>query len=324
MGSSKFDIFCIYSQNDEGTLDELVIDTYNREYDFTGNVAEEELACRRDQKIAGFMVARDFFDYYYTLLSKIYSGSFSVHDDGHAALKKAEEGELRNRAKPLIDRETVWKALRLELSEEELAKVSSFDYRLPKDDYYDFELFLDKIHDVMAGRLEVWMFTLWCVIVMRCLEDHMNTKSGKLKGLFYEIGDYFDGMAFMSSSSSEEERRKECLESIAWLKYYNHLVLDAKSRRKTSFTTNGVITYIDFAFSLNDGCECMFKACVVDLDEGKINYMYIPEIEYDERINYTFLTRIEFDDLSSEYFEGFSLDASMTVDYALRKSGDVE
>lgn len=324
MNIDKFKIFCIYSENEEGTLDELVVDTYNEDYAFTRNTDEEELACRHDPEIKGFRVSRDFFDYYYNLLNNLYSGSFRVRDDDYAARKKAaEETERKKRARPLIDGETVRKALRLELPEEELSKVSSFDYRLPKGDYYDFDLFLGKIHDVMAGRLEIPAFTQWCIIVMRCLEDHMKTNSRKLKRLFYELGDYFDGMAFMSSSSSEEEKRKECLESIAWLKYYNHLILDAKSRRNTPFTTNGVITYIDFAFSLNDGCECMMKTCVVDLDEGKINYMYIPEIEYDERINYTFLPCSEFDDLSSEYFEGFSLDTSMTVDYALRKGEEV-
>ena len=48
--------------------------------------------------------------------------------------------------------------------------------------------------------------------------------------------------------------------------------------------------------------------------------MIIPECEYDERINYTFLTAEEFDDLPSEFYDGYSLDTSMTIDYALTKS----
>ena len=80
------------------------------------------------------------------------------------------------------------------------------------------------------------------------------------------------------------------------------------------------MTYVSFAFSLNDGEDCLIKACVVDNERGKINYMIIPECEYDERINYTFLTAEEFDDLPSEFYDGYSLDTSMTIDYALTKS----
>ena len=324
MDGNKFDIFCIYSENDEGTLDELVVDIFNKEYEYTGNVDGEELSFNNNCKIKQFKVERNFFDYYCDLLEKAYSGSCYVNEDDYETRKKqAEFDSKREKSKPLIDRKTVWNALRLELSEEELLKVCSFDYRLPKDNYYDFELFISKIHDVMEGKIEVRAFQSWCVVVMRCLENCMDTKSQKLKSLYYDIGDYFDGMAFMSIDISEKDKRIQCLEDIAWLKYQDHLVQDARVRKITPFETDGVITYVTFAFSLNDGEDCLIKACVVDNEKGKINYMIIPECEYDERINYTFLTDEEFDGLPSEYYDRYALDMSMTIDYALTKS-DIE
>lgn len=320
MNTCDSDIFCIYSENDEGTLDELVVDTFNKEYEYTGNVDERELAFVRDGKINGFKVERNFFDYYFQLIDKIYSGEYYVNEGDYESRKRLDELSAKEeRAKPLLDRETVWKALRLELPEKKLSNVCSLDYRLPKDDYYDFDLFISKIHDVMEGRVPVGVFTSWCVVVMRCLENCMNTKSRKLKSLYYDIGDYFDGMAFMSPDISDEDKRTQCFEDIAWLKYRNHLVCDAKARRTTPFETNGVITYVTFGFSLMDGEQCLMKVCVVDTRKGKINYMFIPEFKYDERINYTFLTEEEFDSLPSEYFDDYSLDRTMTIDYAIKK-----
>lgn len=320
MNSRQLDIFCIYSENDEGTLDELTVDVFNKRFDFIGTVDEEELSFKRDNKIKGFKVERDFFDYYCDLLKETYSGSYYVHESDYETRKKhAALDVAEGKAKPLIDRETVWKALRLELSENELSKVCSFDYRLAKDNYYDFDLFISKIHDVMKGGIDVSIFKSWCVVVMRCLEDCMDTKSQKLKALYYDIGDYFDGMAFMSMDISDEEKRVQCLEDIAWLKYLNHQVQDTKARKRTPFDTNGVITYVTFAFSLNDGETCLINVCVVDTEKGTINYMVIPEEQYDERINYTILTDEGFNGLHSIYYDGYSLDTSMTIDYALTK-----
>ena len=253
MNSNKFSIFCIYTENNEGTLDELIVDTFNREYSYTGNVDEKELAFHEDGKIKGFKVDRGFFDYYVNLLDKMYAGEYYVNEGDYETRRRlAEHDAKEEKSKPLIGRETVWKALRMELSKEELSKVCLFKYRLPKDNYYDFDLFIANIHEFMEGRVEVSTFDSWCVVVMRCLENCMDTKSEKLKSFYYDIGDYFDGMAFMSPDISEEDKRVQCLEAIAWLKYQNHLVQNAKSRKATLFETNGVMTYVSFAFSLND------------------------------------------------------------------------
>lgn len=320
MDSFKNDIFSIYCENDEGTLDELIVDVYNKEYDFNGNVDSEELACKSHSKIKSFLVEKDFFSYYFDLLDRLYSGSFYTNEQNYEK-RKLEKKRLASaeKRKPLIDKYTIWKAVRGEIPGEQLAKVCSFDYRLQKDDYYDFKIIMTRIHDVMSGKLNVSDFTSWCIVMMRCLEDCMTTRSEKLRRLYYEMGDYFDGMAFMISDISDSKKRMECLEFMAWLKYQNHLIENAKARNKRPFETNGVITYVTFGFSINDGEQCMFKACVVDLEQGKINYMIIPEFEYDERINYTFITDVEYDDLPSEYYRGYVLDESMTVSYALEK-----
>ena len=88
MDGNKFDIFCIYSENDEGTLDELVVDIFNKEYEYTGNVDGEELSFNNNCKIKQFKVERNFFDYYCDLLEKAYSGSCYVNEDDYETRKK--------------------------------------------------------------------------------------------------------------------------------------------------------------------------------------------------------------------------------------------
>lgn len=203
------------------------------------------------------------------------------------------------------------------MDESELNRILSFDYRYEKADYYDFDLIIDKMHAFINGEQTVSYFKGWCILLMRCFMDYMNCSSKKLSTIFYNLGDYFDGIAFMSLNISDKEKLKECREITAELKYYNHLICDLKNKTSTDFTTNNVITFVSLGFCLNDGKESLYQVCIVDKKNKKINYLYIPEIEYLEDINYTILSLAEFEDLPNKYYDDYSLDVSMAVDYAL-------
>ncbi|MCM1306195.1 MAG: hypothetical protein NC037_03345 [Bacteroides sp.] len=105
---------------------------------------------------------------------------------------------------------------------------------------------------------------------------------------------------------------------IATLKYYNHLIENIKNKTDKPFIKNGVITYVSFRNSLNDGAESLYNVCIVDVDAKKVNYMIVPSFEYDESINYTLLDDVDFEYLSSIYFD-YALDTKVGIDYQIKK-----
>ena len=109
---------------------------------------------------------------------------------------------------------------------------------------------------------------------------------------------------------------------IAFLKYYEYLAADIRSDRAEKFQTEGVVTYVSFAFSVQDGERSLYRVCVTDEIEKKVNYMVGADLDFDERINYTLLSEADFGGLPSLMFCDYSLDTSLGVDYALKKSAE--
>lgn len=307
----------LYSKNGDGSFNELIVDIYNREYAYAYNFDENKLLKSRETNSNAFLVEQNFLYAYYLIIEKQYSGHYNLN--GNCSINR-KEYESEEQKKPLIMRKVIRQAINWELDERELSRIISFDYNYEKDDYYDFDLIIEKIHALMNGERSISYFTSWCILLMRCFMNYMNCTSKKLSVEFYNLGDYLDGVAFMDSTLTDEEKLKECREIIAELKYYNHRICDLKSGTVTDFTTKSVITYVSFSFSLNDETELLYRVCIVDKKRRKINYLYIPEFDYSEGINYTFLSCAEFDDLPDKYYDGYSLDTSMTVEYALNKS----
>lgn len=50
--------------------------------------------------------------------------------------------------------------------------------------------------------------------------------------------------------------------------------------------------------------------------------MFAADLDFDERINYTLLSEADFEGLPSLMFCDYSLDASLGIDYALKKSAE--
>lgn len=315
MKYARNNVIAMYAENEDGRIDELIADIRDREYKFTYNTKEELLLKAKNNKVKEFSVPHNFLLEFYQVLENHYCGSCNPDGSNVADVKQYEAEE---RKKPLILKEKIRRAIRWELDEKELDRIISFDYRYEKDDYYDFDLIIDKIHALMNGEKSVSYFKSWCILLMRCFMDNMNCRSKKLLSLYYDLGYYFDGVAFMDSSLDGEEKLKECRGIIAVLKNYNHAICDLKNKKATDFTTNGVITYVALAFTLNDGEQSLYQVCVVDEKRKAINYLLVPEFDYSEDINYTFLSQADYEDLSAEYWDDYALDTSMTIDYALK------
>ena len=313
----EFDkMIAIYTEKDEGLFEELTIDLYNREYEFVHGCKKEDLGKEHDKKVKEFRVERDFF---YALYDIIECTSYSGADYDARDYVDEKQEKTEERKKPLITKEKVWQALRWELDEKELDRIISFDYRYENDDYYDFDLIMEKLHALMNGEKSIRYFTSWCIVLMRCFMFNMKFESEKLSELFYDLGDFFDAVAFMDSTLEGEEKLKDCRDTIARLKNFNHEICNLRNNTQTDFMSNGVITYVTFGFCVGRDDTTVYKYCIVDTNKKTINYLYSPETDYSEEINYTFLSEADFEWLPNKNYGGYSYDSSMGVDYALKK-----
>ena len=309
-------MIAIYTEKDEGLFEELTFDLYNREYEFVHGCKKEDLGKEHDKKVKEFRVDRDFF---YALYDIIEYTSYSGADYDARDYIDEKQQAIEESKKPLITKEKVWQALRWELDEKELDRIISFDYRYEKDDYYDFNLIMEKIHALMNGEKSIRYFTSWCIVLMRCFMDNMTFESERLSELFYDLGDFFDAVAFMDADLKGEEKLKDCRDTIARFKHFNHEICDLRNNTKTDFMTNGVITFVTFDACIGRKSTAVFKFCIVDTKKKRINFLYSPEVDYSEEINYTFLSEADFEWLPHQNYGGYSFDPSMGVDHALKK-----
>ena len=61
MQYNKRGAVAVYSKNEEGTCDELVVDLYNRRFEYTGNLEEQELSGKMVGGIKILEVPQEFF-----------------------------------------------------------------------------------------------------------------------------------------------------------------------------------------------------------------------------------------------------------------------
>lgn len=324
MNLDKRSKIAIYTANADGLFDELVIDFFNKFYVYSAGIDERDLIKAHDGNIPEFCVGKEILDTFFRIIENLYCGEYRFEEIGYdyrAELEK--EYNAKEASKPVIAKEKVWQALRGELSLKELKKVRAADCRYEKDDYYDFDLAIRTVYDLMYGRITISYFVRWCGVLIGCLMDYMNCKNEKLSSVFKETGWYLDGVVFDGSFIARGKAR-ECRKIIAHLKYFDHVIRDLKSKLATDFTTNGVITYVSFGFGLNGGNGSVYRVCIVDKTRKAINYMYVPKIGYSGKVNYTFLSEAEFDELSNRYYDGYFLDYSMGPEYAAKAARPVQ
>lgn len=309
-------IIAIYMEAEDDTYDELIIDLYERSYEYLQHLDKRDLLSYGNGKVKEICVQEKLF---YEMLDaaqnvcacgREYYEEFTF-EQRQFAEKKRLEAEA---AKPIIPKEIIWQALRWELSKDEQRKLLSFDVRFEEDDYCDFNLIIDKIRKFMEGcRVSAAYFNGWCIVLMRCFYA-IKSENEKLRNIYCEIADYMDGFAFLHLDASDENAQKECKQLIARLKCYNHQIEDIKGNKTTDFEKNGVIVYVAFAFTLHDGHDSAYYVCIVDKINKLINYTVLFNVVFDEEINYTIISEEEFYEVYDTYFEDYKPNASLTVD----------
>lgn len=309
-----------YAEKDNGLYDEIILDVFENEYEYNSNIDKRALSYRNGNRLKEFLVNRKVVYAVYDIVDGIYSGSYYFEEKSYE--ERQSENRLWERDKanrPVIAKEKLWSAIRWELDERELKRICSYDFAYEKDDYYNLDIIIDKIHLFMSGEKPVRYFTAWCIVLMRCMYEGEPARADKnITTIYDEIADWFDSLAFMTSSDSEEERQKQCKEIIAKLKYYNHQIDDVKQYKTTDFEKNGVVVYASFAFFVLGGNDEMYSVCVADKRRRTVNYYFAPNLIMEEKYNITFVTQAEYGTLSSTYLE-YKLDTSLNMDSQLEK-----
>lgn len=198
----------------------------------------------------------------------------------------------------MITKEQVWKGLRLKLTDKEICDIFQAEEYEP-DDYYDFDLLIDVLHKALNKEMNFEYFIDWCILVANSYnytKDGYKTKLGKL---YCDVGYMFDGISFMN-----EYDRKELLSAIADLKYYNHLIIQAKKRKKEPFLTNDVERILVFDHANWNLDSSVYRAIIKDYRHKKWEIRYVDDgvFEFDENKNYSFVEDKEFEKIFDEFY----------------------
>ena len=208
--------------------------------------------------------------------------------------------------KIVIPAETIKKAIRGELSEDELDLVVQ---KSPEPaDYYDFDVFISIIHKFLNGEISKSYYRDWTIVVSYALQCNTFKENSKKQLLYQAISDGFDGHSF---DNLESDKETECLEMIASLKYNNHLLVNVKNSVAPPFYNNkkvAVYICIDFCNHYNSH----YKVCVADESHRVFKIDSIANPHYLENVNYTFVDEDEFYNLPSTYYE-FYHDRSIDI-----------
>ena len=247
--------------------------------------------------------------YYYDADGKAYTVRYDykvtpVDEDEEEDYEDEEETPRKKEKK--LPRETVWAALRGELSEEELAAV--VQKPVAQEDYYDFDMLLAGIHRFMAGEVSREYYRDWVILVAWALGANPFEENSKRALLYEELSYAFDGHSFRDM---EEEREAECREMIAALKWFNHRRMHLRKSNLPPFCNEeGVAVYVHFSHCNRN--NAFYNVCVVDTAKKCFHLGQVVNPDYREDVNYAFVNAGEFEDLSNTYYEFFH-DRSMDL-----------
>ena len=198
----------------------------------------------------------------------------------------------------MITKEQVWKGLRLKLTDKEICDIFQAD-NYETDDYYDFDLLMDVLHKALNKEINFEYFIDWCILVANSYNYTKGGYKSKLGKLYCDVGYMFDGVSFM-----EEYNRKGLLSAIADLKYYNHLIIQAKRRKKEPFLTNDVERILVFDHANWNLDSSVYRAIIKDYRHKKWEIRYVDDgvFEFDESKNYSFVEDKEFEKIFDEFY----------------------
>lgn len=198
----------------------------------------------------------------------------------------------------IVTKEQVWKGLKLELTDDEICKIFQADEYEP-DNYYDYDLLIETLKKAVNKEIDFTYFIDWNVLVANCFAYIKDDHNAKLKKLYSEVADFFDGMSFM-----EKYEKKDYKSDVAFLKYYDFLIKKAKKLAKSPFLTNGVERIMLFDHSNWNYDSCVYRVIIKDynIKQWDIRYVDDHDFDYDESVNYTFVNNKEFTKIFDKFY----------------------
>lgn len=198
----------------------------------------------------------------------------------------------------MITKEQVWKGLRLESSDKEIRDIFQSD-DFEEDNYYDFDMLMNVLHKALNKKINFKLFIDWCILVANsynCTKEDYKSKLGKL---YCDVGYMFDAVSFM-----DEYDRKGLLSTIANLKYYNHLIIQAENSKNEPFLTNNIERILVFDHSNCNFDSSVYRAIIKDYKHKKWEIRYVDDclFEFDESKNYSFVDDKEFEKIFYEFY----------------------
>ena len=287
----------IYTKTGEGTYDLMIYNPVRKELYLEEDVGEELLrgVDSFGKPYAAVELSNGSFYEFFDMLERWgeqggYCGCFFEEDTTEETSRKKEKK---------IPRETVWAALRGELSAEELDAV--VQKPMVQDDYYDFDMLLAGIHRFMAGEISREYYRGWVILVVWALSANPFDDNSKRGLLYEELADSFDGHSF---DNMEDERDMEGREMIAYLKCFNHKRMHLRKSELPPFCNDeDVAVYVNFSHCNQH--NAFYNVCVVDMVKKRFHLGQVVNPDYREDVNYTFVNAGEFEDLSGIYYEFF-------------------
>lgn len=283
----------------EGMYDMIIYNPYTREL-FNERVEAEYLSGvdSYGERYSAKEIKRETFD---IIARKLFM-------DGGESVGFFDEGDDEEAKDPdeVIPRETALKAVRGELTEDELSKVVQVD--IERGNYYDFDAFMNVIHRFMRGEISRGYYVDWVITVAWALDSNTFKENSRKDLLYTNLSDRFDGHSF---DELEGEMERECNEMIACLKYYNHLIVNAgRATPPTFYNEEKIAVYVCFDFCNHHNVH--YKLCVADEKKHVFRITTIANPFYLENVNYTFTDNDDFEDLTSEYYD-FYHDKNMDI-----------
>jgi len=300
--AAEWDFICTEC-NKKGVYDLMIYNPLRKELFFEEGIDEKYISGvdSYGKPYTAAKVGRKTFD---ILFNKLFA------DGGHSVgfFEYGNECETSHRNKGnKISKETVFKAIKGELSGEELDEIIA-NVDLEEADYYDFNALMTVIEKFLHDEISKNYYRTWTIVVSMALAANPFKANSKKQLLYENMSDCFDGHSF---GCFEKEKEIECHEMIAFLKHYNHSLQHIrKSNEPPFYNEKEVAVYVCFDYCNHH--NVYYKLCVADAKKKVFRIFTVANPFYLKNINYTFVNRDDFEELKSTYYE-FYHDRSMDV-----------
>lgn len=207
---------------------------------------------------------------------------------------------VRRRLKDPIPADTVRKAIRGELSLEELNGLINTEKEPTYGDYYDFGAFERMIRKFMNGEISARYYQTWLILVSRALQNNSYRSESKKQRICWDLSSIFDGHSFDKLDSAC--KMQNCRDMLCDLRFADHKIRHTSQKKLPPFYNEGnVLVYLQFSHC--NGSNEFYNVCIANESDGIFRIAYISNPRLSENVNYTFLDHYEFWELTNQYYE---------------------